>query len=254
MSSAALQFLISLVSPVISLKQTIQEYQKKSKEKQRIKEDLANSLQAEIKEFEAVNGDFANLSEKILLILKRIDGQPTPAQVFQLIDRGSQIPRILAKLVILFIHLARACKDICKEKGFMTSLLTNNRFMYDLIERMGETYIGENTVKIDSSFFRFLLMYKREILKGSKIDKISKKEIEFLKKQAEIMLRNLNQAFLKRHMRRKPIKKWKASLTQFNKAFKYMKIDTRGMDISGLNVFMPSGLREIAPFLDKSPP
>jgi len=254
MSSIALQFLTSLVSPIISLKQTIQEYQKKREEKERLKEDLANSLQAEIKEFQAVNDDIANLGKSALPILKSVDGQPTPGQLMQLIDCCSQIPRILAKLIISFIHQARACKDISKQKGFMNSLLTTNRFMHDFIERMGETYVGKNTVKIDSSFFRFLLMYKREIIKGSKIGKVNKKEIEFLEKQATILLRNLNQSFLKRHLRRGPIKKWKASLTQFNKAFKDMKIDTEGMDISGLNDFMPSGLREVAPFLDKSPP
>ena len=86
------------------------------------------------------------------------------------------------------------------------------------------------------------------------MDKINKKEREFLKKQAEIILRNLNQSFLKRYIRIGPIKKWKRSLIQFNKALKNMKIDIGGMDVSGLNDFMPSGLREIAPFLDKSPP
>jgi hypothetical protein len=254
MSSIALQFLTSLAGPVISLKQMIQEHQKKREEKGRLKEDLANSLQAEIKEFEVIIDDIDNLGKGILPILKSVDGQPTLGQLMQLIDCCSQIPRILAKLIISFIHQARACKDISKQKGFMNSLLATNRFMHDFIERMGETYIGKDTVKIDSSFFRFLLMYKREILKGSKIDKINKKEIESLKKQAEIILRGLNQPFLKRHMRKEPIRKWKASLTQFNKVFKDMKIDAEGMDVSGLNDFMPSGLREVAPFLDKSPP
>jgi len=253
-SSTILQFLISLAGPVISLKQTIQEYQKKKEEKKRLKEDLANSLQAEIKEFKALAGDIANFGERVLPILKDVDGKPTPTHLMQFINYCSELPKLSARLIVSFIHLARACKDICKAKGFMNSLLTHNRFMYDFIERMGEAYIGKNTIKIDSSFFRFLLMYKREILKVSKIDKISKREIEFLKKQADIMLRNLNQTFLKRYMRSGPIKKWKTSLGRLDKTLKYVKIDTKGIDISGLNDFLPSGLREVAPFLDKSPP
>ncbi len=254
MSSVVFQFLTALASPVVSLKQTIQEFQKKKEEKENLKKDLANSLEAEIKEYEAVNNDMIDLGKKLLPIIQSVDEQPTPAQLIQFIDCLSQTPRILAKLITSFIHQARACKDISKQKGFMNSLLVNNRFMHDFIEMMGSTYIGKDTVKIDSSFFRFILMYKREILKNSFFDKIDKKEIEYLKKQAEIISRGLNQRFLKSQIRQAPIKKWKSSLIIFNKAVKDMTIDPEGMDVSGLKDFMPPGLREIGPVLDKSPP
>jgi len=232
----------------------IQEYLEKRGEKERIKKEFTDSLQAEIKEYEAVNDEMANLGKELLTILQSIDKQPTPGQLMRFVDCASQIPRILARLIIIFIHQARACKDISKQKGFMNSLLTTNRFMHDFVERMGETYIGKDTVKIDSSFFRFLFMYKREILKNIKIGKVDKKEVEFLQKQIETVLNGLNQRFLKRHLRKGPVKKWKRSLIFFNKTIKDMEIDSEGMDISGLNDFMPSGLREAAPFLDRSPP
>jgi hypothetical protein len=254
MSSVAFQFLTSLAGPIVSMKDMIQEYQKKREEKEKLKENLANSLQAEIKEYEEVSADLADLGKKLLPLLESIKDQPTPAQLMQFIDCGSQIPRILAEMIISFIHQARACKDISKQRGFMNSLLSSDRFMHDFIERMGETYVGKNTVRIDSSFFRFFLMYKREILKGSKIDKLSKKDEEFIKKRAELLMHGLTPQFLKRNMRMLPIKKWKGSLVMFNNAYKDMKIDTEGMDISSLNDFMPSGLKDISPFLDKTPP
>jgi len=253
MSSLAFQFITSLASPIISLKEMIQEYQKKRKEKEALKEDLANSLVAEIKEFEAINDDMTNLGNKLLPIIQNIDGQPSPGQLMEVIDSLSQTPRILAKLIISFIHQARACKDISQQKGFMNSLLTTNRFMHDFIERMGSTYIGKDTVKIDSSFFRFLLMYKREILKNLKIGKINKDDIEFLEKRMESIIHGLNPAFLKHHMRNVAIKKWKISTRQFNNVFNDMEIKTEGMDITDLNDFMPPGFRQIASFLDKSP-
>ncbi|MDH5450734.1 MAG: hypothetical protein OEY24_04625 [Candidatus Bathyarchaeota archaeon] len=235
----------------------IQEYQKKRKEKEAIKKELADSLQVEIKEYKTVTDEMANFVEKLMAIAESVDKQPTPGQLIQFIDIGSQIPRMLAKLIAIFIHLARACKDISKQKGFMKSLLTTNRFMHDFVERMGEAYIMKGTVKIDSSFFRFFFMYKQKILKNTEIHKLSKaekKEIELLKKKVETILRGLNQRFIERHLRKVPVKKWKSSLRQLNKVTKSMTIDTEGMDISGLEDFMPPGLKEVAPFLDKSPP
>jgi hypothetical protein len=259
MSSIALQFLTSLVGPAISLKQMIQEYQKKRKDKEMIKKELADSLQAEIKEYQAVSDDMANLGEEMMAIAYDVDKQPTIAQLMRFVDCGSQIPRILARLIVLFIHQARACKDISKQRGFMNSLLNTNRFMHDFIERMGEAYIEKDTIKIDSSFFRFLFMYKREILKNSGIDKLrlskaDKKEIAFLKKQMETLLSRLNQRFIRRYLRKGPMKKWRSNLMKLEKASKDLKIDTEGMDVSGLEDFMPPGLREAAPFLDKSLP
>jgi hypothetical protein len=253
MSSLVFQFITSLVGPVISLKETIQEYQRKRKEKEQLKEDLANSLEAETKEYKAINDEMTDLGKRFLPIIQEIDGQPSPGQLIEVVNCLSPTPRILAKLMISFIHLARACKDISKQKGFMNSLLNTNRFMHDFIERMGSTYIARNTVKIDSSFFRFLLMYKREILKSAKIGKINKDEMELLEKRMKSVMHGLNQAFLKRHIRMVAIKKWKSSLTQFNKVVKDVEIETEGMDITVLKDFMPYELKQLAPFLDKSP-
>ncbi len=253
-SSVVFEILTSLVSPAVSLKDTIQEYQRKREEKERLKEDLANSLEAETKEFQKIASEINDLGEKLLPILQEIDGQPSPRQVIEVIDCLSPTPRILAKLVTSFIHLARACKDISKQEGLMKSLLdTNNRFMYDFIQRMGNTYVGKNTVKIDSTFLRFIFTYKREIIKGSKIGKKGERQMEFIEKRMESVLHSFNQVFLKRHMRMIPIKKWKSNMSYFSRVVKDMEVDTEGMDTSGLMDFMSSESKQLARFLDKSP-
>lgn len=248
MSSVAFRFMMSLASPLLTLKETVQKYL----EKREIKEQLASSLQAEIKEYEKINDELIVFGNKLFPIIQN-EGQPSPRQLIEVIDCLSQLIKIFTKIIILFIRLAKACKDISKQEGFMSSLQKTNRFMYDFIERMGDTYIGKNTVKIDSSFFRFLLMYKKKIMKNVKIGKLDKDEVAFLQKRMKFILRGLNQSFLKRNVRRVAMKKWTRSTTQFNKVFKGVTIDAEGTDTAVLNDFIPSELRHLAPLLDKSP-
>jgi hypothetical protein len=253
MSSLVLQFATSLVGPFIELRKTIQEYQRKSKEKEQLKEDLTNALQAETKEYEALTKEMSDFAQRFLSIIQKIDEQPTPGQLLDIVNCLSQTPRILAKQIISFVHLARACKDISNQKAFMNSLLNTNRFMYDFIERMSSAYIGKNTVKIDSSFFRFILMYKREILKYAKVGKIDKEKMRLLEKGVKSAMRGLNEPFLKRHLRVIAVKRWKSSLATFSRVAKDIEIESEGTDISILGDFIPRELKQLAPFLDKSP-
>ena len=247
MSSVAFKFMLSLASPLLTLKETVRKYL----EKREIKEQLASSLQAEIKEYEKINDELIVFGNKLLPIIQN-ERQPSPRQLIELIDCLSQLIKIFTKIIILFIRLAKACKDISKQEGFMSSLQKTNRFMYDFVERMGDTYIGKGTVKIDSSFFRFFLMYKKEMIKNVKIGKLNKDEVAFLQKRMKSIVRGLSQPFLKRNIRGVAIKKWKSSTTQFNKVFKGVTIDAEGIETTVLNDFIPSELRHLAPFLDKS--
>lgn len=247
MLSIVFQFMSSVATPLKALRKAIHRYE----EKKKIKEELADALETEIKEFEKVNNELGEFGNRVLPIVQQIEGQPTPRQLMEVIDCFSQTPRIFAKLIISFVHLAKACKEISDQKGFMDSLCNTNRFMHDLIERMGSTYIQKDTVRIDGSFFRFFRMYKKEILKGVKTSKIDKKEIEMLEKRTESVLRVLNDSFLKRHLRHPIIKKWKNSLKQLNKVSGEIQVEDA--DDTILKELVPPELRQFAPFLDKSP-
>jgi hypothetical protein len=150
-----------------------------------------------------------------------------------------------------FVGLARACKEISSKKAFMDSLRDSSRFMYDFVNTLSDAYIEKNTVKIDGRFFRFFSMYKREILKKPKIGKIKQDELKSIEKRVIIVMHCLNEPFLKRHMRSPAIKKWKSSLAQLGKVSKNVTIEEPSA--INLNEFIPSELRPLADFLDKSP-
>jgi hypothetical protein len=247
MLSTVFQFLSSVANPLKALREAIHNYE----EKKKIKEELADALETEIKEFEKINNEIEEFGSKVLPLFQHVEGQPTPRQLLEVVDCLSQTPRIFAKLIISFVHLAKACKEISDQKGFMDSLRSTNRFMHDFIVRIGSTYIEKDTVRIDGSFFRFFRIYKKELLKGVRTPEIDKKEIEMLEKRTESILRGLSDSFLKRHLRHPMIKKWKNSLTQLNKVSGEIQVEDA--DDTILKELVPPELRQYAPFLDKSP-
>jgi hypothetical protein len=255
MSAVAMQIVTLLESPVISLKNTIAEYQKRKEEKKRLKTQLTDSLQVEIKEYESLTEEMAKFGQTVLDIIQNIGEIPTPNQLLRFVDCVSQAPRLLAKEVILFIHLARACKDISMYEGFMDSMKTTNRFMYDFIREMGAIYVEKDTVSIDTRFFHFIFMHKKEILKGVNISKVDKKETELLLKKLDAILVGLKRRAIRRYINKVTVKKWNAGYIQLTKVVtEDMIIDSGGMDLSALNDFMPSGLKELTDFLNRPPP
>jgi energy-converting hydrogenase A subunit M len=245
--SIVLQFFSALATPVKTLGKIVHDYE----EKKEIKEQLANALEIQTKEFEEVFKDIEKLGEQALPLIKQVEGQANPRQVLEFVDCVSQTPRILASLIISFVHSAKSCKDISTNRAFMDSLRGTNRFMHDFIERMGNAYVAKNTVVIDGSFFSFFHIYKKELTKGMKPLKIDNKEFEVLEKKAESLLRGLNEQFLKPHQRKRIVKKWKSSLVQLGKVAGDIKIEDADETI--LKELVPPELWQFAPFLDKSP-
>jgi hypothetical protein len=82
---------------------------------------------------------------------------------------------------------------------------------------------------------------------------IDKNEIDFLRKQVKAIAEGLQQRSMRRYAKNEVKKKWMVVFARFNKASENLKIDAEGMDVSFLNDFMPSGLRELTDFLNKPP-
>jgi hypothetical protein len=195
--------------------------------------------------------DVMKLSADALPMIEKIDGQLTPGQLLKIIACLSQTPRILARFLVSFVELAKACKEISSKEAFMDSLRESSRFMYDFVNTMSDTYIEKDTVKIDGRYFRFFSMYKREILKRLKIGKMREDDVKLMKKRMKVIMHCLNETFLKRHMRNLAIKRWKSSFVQLNKVSK--NITYEDLSVTSLEEFIPSELRSFADFLDKSP-
>jgi hypothetical protein len=248
MSEIALRFISGLASPLISLSEKIHNYQ----EKRETKEQFASALQSEVKDYEVLINDLMELSKKSLSIVEQVEKQPTPHQVLEILDCISESPRILARFMILFIKLARACKEISSERAFMDSLMKTSHFMHDFVERMAESYIEKDTVVIDGRFFRFFSTYRKEILKksvfkGAKIGKMNEKDIKAIEKKVNAVVRCFNQPFLQRHTRTQIMKKWKKNLVYLDKTSKSLTFEPSSD--TNMDEFMPFDLQTLEKLL-----
>jgi hypothetical protein len=221
MSEVALRLISALSSPLSALYEKIHKYQ----EKKETKELFASALQSEIKEYDGLVNDLAGIGKKCISTIEQVKEQPANQQVFEILDIISESPKLLARFVLLFVKLAKACKDLSCNKAFMASLMESSHFLYDFVERMADLYSEEDNIAhvvIDSRFFRFFNTYKKEILKKStfKKSKINKKEIKLIEEKANAVVRYFNQPFLQRHVRKLSMRKWKRSLLYFEKTSK----------------------------------
>jgi hypothetical protein len=246
-ASDILQFLSSVATPLSELRATLRRY----KENKKIQKELADALETEADEYNAVMGELSLAGDVAINIVKEIKKQqPTPTQVLDFMDVVSQMPRILAKLLVSYIHLAKACREISNQKGFMESLRTSNNYVHDFIEIMSNAYIAKNTIKIDGNFFRFYRVYKSEIVKHEKSSKLSKSDSEALSSNIDSLLEKTKNELKKHHTRRPLIKHWKSSFDALFEVSKDVKVED--VDYEVLKDVVPLELQEFIPLLDKS--
>ncbi len=242
------QFLGLVALPLNELRTVLRKY----KEKQKTKQQFADALESEAKEFEEVNIQLnMAVCTTIDLVNEIKEEQPTIAQILDFADAVSQMPTILSKLITSYIHIAKACKEISSQEGFMKSLLSTNKYMFDFVKLMANAYVAKNTMKIDSNFFRFFRIHKSEISKRTKTSKTNQKEIERLEEKLDKLVNGLRIELSKRHLRHKLIKKWQLSFVTLGETAKDFKIEDVDYDI--LKELTPPELHKFAPFFDKSP-
>jgi hypothetical protein len=248
MSEIAIRFISGLASPLIALSEKIHKYQ----EKRETREQFASALQSEIKDYEVLINELMELGKKSVSIVEQIEEQPTPRQVFEVLDCLSQSPRLVARFLMLFIKLARACKEISSQRAFMDSLKESSHFLHDFVERMGEAYIEKDTVIIDGRFFRFFSTYRKEILKrsvfkGVEMSKMNKKDIKSIEDKVNAVIRCFNQPFLQRYVRNPTMKKWKKSLLYLDKTAQSITFEPSST--TNLDEFIPFDLQTLAKLL-----
>jgi hypothetical protein len=91
MSDIAFRVVTSLANPLITLSEKIHKYQ----DKRKVKEQFADALENEIKSYDVVFNDMMELGQKFTSTVEKIEGEPTPMQVIEIIDCLSQTPRIV---------------------------------------------------------------------------------------------------------------------------------------------------------------
>lgn len=242
-TSDTIKVLSLIATPLLELKKVVQKYVKDNK----IKKELSDSLEKEADEFNGVLYDIRLAGQVGIKIILEVDKQPTPNQVSDFIDVVLQMPSHVARLLASYVHIAKACNEISHMKGFMESLLTTNSFIHDFVETMSRAYIGNNTIKIDGSFFRFYNLYKSQIHKDTKQPKMNSEDAQELMKKINLLENAIIIELKRKHVNRPLIKRWKNSFNTLTESTKDVTIED--VDYGVIDDFVPTELQEVMPFL-----
>jgi len=244
MSTSDIIKVLSLVAtPLLELKKAVQKYVKDNK----IKKEFSDSLEKEADEFNGVLYDIRLAGEVGTKIILEVDKQPTHNQVSDFIDVVLQMPTHIARLLTSYVHIAKACNEISHHTGFMESLLTTNAFVHDFVETMSRAYIGNNTIKIDGSFFRFYKLYKSQIHKNSKTPRMNSDDAKELMKRVNLLENAIILELKRKHVNRPLIKRWTNCFVVLSDSTKNVTIED--VDYGVLDDFVPTELQEVMPFL-----
>jgi hypothetical protein len=242
-TSDTIKVLSLIATPLLELKKVVQKYVKDNK----IKKELSDSLEKEADEFNGVLYDIRLAGEVGTKIILEVEKQPTPTQVSDFIDVVLQMPSHVARLLTCYVHIAKACNEISHQTGFMDSLLTTNSFIHDFVESMNRAYIGNNTIKIDGSFFRFYKLYKSQIHKDSKPLRMNSEDAKELMKKIDLLENAIIIELKRKHVNRPLIKRWKNSFNTLTESTKDVTIED--VDYGVIDDFVPTELQEVMPFL-----
>lgn len=159
-SSKAIPIISTVISVVIGLREEVKRYLAKKKVKDQVVHAVGDEARAYIEIFEKLS----ELGRKQMLpLIQSIKVMPTTQQMNRFMDVASEVPLLYAQLLNAFIKLAKACNEVSKNKGFMESLKDSDRFLFDFVSRMADTYVGDNKVEINGSYYRFFKIYQYEI-------------------------------------------------------------------------------------------
>lgn len=240
--SSVIPVLSSLLSPLEKLGKEIKKYQTKRKTQNRI----LNALGDEIKDYIDIFDQISAASEnQVLPILQSIKGMPTVHQMNELLAGLLQMPLMFSQLIKSFIKLAKACSEVSVNRGFMESLKESSLFLYDFVDRMKDTYIGENTIRIDGRYYRFFKVYQDQIFKEIKEEDLEKAVDEvkgYVKKIKHYVDKT---SFVKRKIRKKYIKNFK----EMCKVAVNVKIEKA--NVIDLRAYMPSRLLPVMILFDE---
>jgi len=240
--SSIIPVLSSPISLLLKLGKEAKKYQTKKKTKDRVLSALGDEIEAYMDTFDQIS---AISKDQVLPILKSIKGMPTVHQMNDLLEGLSQMPLMWAQLVRSFIKLAKACSEVSANRGFMESLKETSLFLYDFVDRMKDTYVAENTIRIDGRYYRFFKVYQDQIFKEIHEEDLEKAVDEvkgYVKKIKHYVDKT---SFIKRQTRKKYIKNFK----ELCKVVVNVKIEQTS--IVDLRAYMPSRLLPVMILFDE---
>jgi hypothetical protein len=256
MPELILKIFTGLYSPLSSLAEKVHKY----REKLETKEQFVDAFENEMKSYQKLYDHFADMCQnKFYPVIMQLPPQPLPLQIIKVVDSLAELPKIFGESIVCFIGLARACSEVSKKKGFMDSLSSSNRFLFDFVGTMSDTYVKKDTVervRIDGSFFRFFNVYKKQMVKaykktyGSiKLKEKQKREIKEAQKRIKIFVQNFNEPFLSRYSHSKTFRKWKFRMRKLEKTA--LAVNVENPTKFNMDSFIPEELRPYTTIIDE---
>ena len=223
----------------------------KFQRKKKIREQLLNSLSIEIESY--VNA-FDSLGktgkDQLLPLLQSLAYEPPIPKTNQIINAMADLQIQYSKIIQSLIILAQGCRQVSSYEAFMKHLMEADDVLYDFVKMMAKTVV-DDTMLIDSNFYRFFKLYGGEMTKeisASDVDK-AVKELRFY---IDIVKKCVKPNIRKAWISRKALQYYFNSCRELSKASRRMKIQkTRIVD---LRFYVPSKLLPIIVLLEESFP
>jgi len=160
--SDILAILAFLIDPFTKIWTKFREFQ----EKREVKEKLFRALSAEIETYVNTFKDMEKIGrERMLPILQSIASTHSRDKINQIIDCVIEVQKKYAQLIESFVKIAKGCKDVSSYEAFMEHLKKADYILFDFVNVMAGT-VEDDTVVIDSRFYRFIKMHENKITKG----------------------------------------------------------------------------------------
>jgi len=240
--SSIVSLVTSPINPIIRLRDEVKRYLEKKKTKDRIVNALRDEVQAYVDTFDQI----VQISETQLMpILETIENSPTVHQMNDLLEGFSQMPLAYSTLIQSFIKIAKACSEVSENQAFMESLKESSSFIYDFVERMRDTYIGKDLIKIDGRYYRFFKLYQDEIFKEVQVNGLE----EIIEEMRGYVQKIKHYIRKTPFIRRKIVKKYRKNLQQLFKVTRNVTIEES--DVVNLRNYIPTKLFPVAVFFEE---
>jgi hypothetical protein len=223
----------------------------KFQRKKKTREQLLNALGNEIESY--VNA-FDNLGktgkEQLLPLLQSLAYKPPIPRINQIVNAMADMQIQFSKIIQSLMKLAEGCKQVSSYEAFMKHLMEADDVLYDFVKMMAKTVI-DDTMLIDSNFYRFFKLHGDEITKNINATDIDK-AVKELKFYIDIIKKQVKPHVRRAWITRKTLSYYIESCRELGKACKKVRIQkTRMID---LRYYVPSKLLPIVVLLEESFP
>jgi hypothetical protein len=228
----------------------------KYQDKKKARAEFLDALGDEIGAFSHFYEEITTMTlGKLMPLLDSMVSGLSFSKVNEAFDCLSDFYEKYASLLQCFIGLAERCKQVSANPAFMRFLEeTRQRLLYDFIIRMAGLVHGDS-IKIDSEYYVFFKIYKREIF-----GKIERADVEEATREWSCKTKNyvkMLKRMLSSFKRKIPIKRivLKRLIRNYKKLAKVtQKVDVQQTRIIDLADYLPSEMLPIVMLLDEAFP